>query len=281
MVERDLQPFCDMLDDVWGLYPQAKPPSEGQKAMFFRALAEHTIAAVRRAFDAHVKDKTRGKFPPLPADIIFQIEGEAANDGRPGAEEAWAIALQSADEAATVVWTNEIAQAWGIARVIYAEGDEVGARMAFKESYTRLLAEARKGGVAPQWTASLGHDAERRDAALDRAHIAGYLPKPEPLRQLPAPDHAMSPRNRRMPECVRDRIADFADKLRESERGGREWADRLRAREKAGEALTEAERTMWRNAVEGSSAAGDGQPLVFNPIANELLPPGMQKGAQA
>jgi hypothetical protein len=213
MLERDFVPFCDMLDDVWGLWPAVKIPTGGQKAMFFRALAEHSIAEVRAGFDTHVKDPMRGRFAPLPADIVAQIEGSLAKDRRPGPEEAWAIALNAADENKTLVWTEEIAQAWGVARTVLQEGDEVGARMAFREVYARLVNEARAAGVLPLWWATVGHDPEQRDAALERAHVAGLLPKPERLRELPAPDHAMSLSNRNMTASVREKLIWQRDEL--------------------------------------------------------------------
>ena len=46
--------------------------------------------------------------------VLERIEEQ---DGRPGADEAWAIALGALDEADTVVWTDEMAEAFAIARV--------------------------------------------------------------------------------------------------------------------------------------------------------------------
>lgn len=281
MVERDFEPFCGMLQDVWGFYPQAKVPSSGQMAMFFRAVSEHSIATVRAAFDAHVRHPLRGKYPPLPADVNFQIEGEVAQDGRPGPEEAWSIALQAADEMATLVWTEEISQAWGIARVIFAQGDEVGARMAFKEAYARLVLGARQAGKAAAWSETIGHDAEQRDRALERAYAAGLLPKPEQLRQLPAPNHALSRSNKSMPAQHRADIERVAEEMRA--KGGRasvQWAERLKAREEGGERLTEAERAMWRAALDVRSLT---EPIggSFKGVAEECLPPGMRPDAYA
>src|SRR3569832_2135324 len=54
-------------------------------------------------------------------------------DGRPGMEEAWAMMPKS--ELASVVWTDEMAQAWGVASPMLAQGDLVGARQAFCQSY--------------------------------------------------------------------------------------------------------------------------------------------------
>jgi hypothetical protein len=216
MHERDFEPFAAMLQDVWDLYPQAKVPTPGQVAMFFRAMDEHPIHAVRKGFDRHVRDPQRGRFPPLPADVIAQIVGEAANDRRPGAEEAWAIAIHSADENRTVVWTAEIAEAWGIAKGIAANGDDVGARMAFKEAYTRLVAEARAVLRPAKWAASLGHDPEQRDKELERAQLAGLLPAPAKKSdkiQVEGPAGHASPKRQHMPfhivqelEAVRARL---------------------------------------------------------------------------
>ncbi len=219
MDKRDYEPFCMMLDDVWGFYPQAKQPTAGQKAMFFRALAGLTIAQVRKGFDGHVKDPQRGRFAPLPADIVAQLDGAKADDGRPGPEEAWVIAMDASDESRTLVWTQEIARAWGVARHVQEQGDNIGARLTFKEVYGRLVAEARAAGVEVQWQATLGQNGEQRDAALERAHAAGLLPKPDRMRELAAPDHALSPTNRGMPESVKKHLAELRERILAKEPG--------------------------------------------------------------
>lgn len=165
MRQSDLAPFSDLLDAIWGL-KGAPAPTGVQKAMFFRALAAHPLEEVRAGLDAHLRDPKRGQFLPMPADVIAQIQGIVAGDGRPGVEEAWATAFRAIDEAATVVWTAEMAEAFGIARPLVLAGDEVAGRMAFKEAYSRLVARAREDRVAPSWSATLGHDAEARNAAL-------------------------------------------------------------------------------------------------------------------
>jgi len=188
MVEADLNRFVVLLRDVFGLYPNAKPLTEGQVAMFFRALSGKTLAEVRAGLDAHVRDAQRGRFPPLPADVLAQIEGAAKDDGRPGPEEAWAIASAAGDEAATVVWTQEIAQAWGIARPVAAAGDDVGARMAFKEAYSRLVAGARATGAPATWSPSYGHSGELRAIAVSKAVTEGRLPASMALEYQPRND---------------------------------------------------------------------------------------------
>lgn len=175
MRQSDFTHFSDMLDDVWGL----KGPllSAGQKAMFFRSLASYPIEEVRAGLDAHIKDPVRGRFLPMPADVIAQIVGNVADDGRPGAEEAWAMSVRAMDEAITVVWTEEMCEAFGICRPLLNNGDEIGARMAFKESYVRLLATAREQRTPPAWSASLGYDVVLRDTVLLPHVEAGRFPR--------------------------------------------------------------------------------------------------------
>lgn len=115
------------------------------------------------------------------------------NDGRPGAEEAWASAPKN--EVQSVVWTDEMAQAWGIAAPLLAEGDAIAARMAFVETYRKLVQAARDAGTPVRWTPSLGHDPAGRESVLLDAvrmgrltwqHVATLLPRP----QEPPPDIA-------------------------------------------------------------------------------------------
>lgn len=104
--------------------------------------------------------------------------------GHPTANEAWAMVLASLDESETVVWTDQVAEAAAVARPILEAGDEVGARMAFRDAYERIV---RERADEPRWFPSLGSDAVRREAALDRAvadgrlrreHVDGLLPPP-------------------------------------------------------------------------------------------------------
>ena len=173
MQAEDFLPFSEMLDAVWSL--KGQPLSAVQKAMFFRVLAVYPLGEVRAGLDAHLRDPKRGAFLPMPADVIAQISGMAADDGRPGAEEAWATVVRAGDEAVTIVWTTETAEAFGIARPLILARDDIGARMAFKESYVRLVSTARERRVPVQWSATLGHDIAGRDAVLLPHVQAGRL----------------------------------------------------------------------------------------------------------
>lgn len=213
MRDQDFEPFIAMLDDVAALLNHGKPLSVGYKAMFFRAVAEHSLDDLRAAFDAHVKDPQRGHFMPAPANILAQIAGRAEDDGRPGPEEAWAISLCAQDEADTVVWTNEMADAWNVARPVLVGGDEVGARMAFREAYARMVANARHKRSPSTWNVSLGHDPARRKLALERATVAGWLPVREAL-EIEGPTGqplllAAAMDNPEIPQAAREAIERF------------------------------------------------------------------------
>lgn len=122
------------------------------------------------------------------ADVLTRID-----DGRPGPEEAWAMIPH--DEASSLVWTEEMATAFGVAKSLIAEGEKIPARMAFLERYKTLVREARDQGKPVRWTPSLGHDSAGREAVLIEAqrlgrltqqHVAGLLP----YRNEPAPEVA-------------------------------------------------------------------------------------------
>jgi len=143
--------------------------------------ALHREEAILRALTRCRKELSR----PLTAGAVF--DRLADDDGRPSSDEAWAIALQATDEADTVVWNQEIQRALSAARPILEVGDKVGARMAFRESYDRAVRLNRESGVAPQWSASLGWDQQRRTAALESAQSLGLLSGPQVAGLLPAP----------------------------------------------------------------------------------------------
>lgn len=251
MREADFDAFSTMLDAVCSLLSRgAYVPSSTNTALFFRSLARYELAQVRSAFDAHVSDPQRGRFVPVPADLIAQIEGAASSDGRPGAEEAWAIAIASRDENATVVWTAEIALAWGVCQPVIQAGDEVGARMAFREAYLRLIAESRATGEPVAWNTSLGHDPASHQAAEERAADLGRIEAPKRV-ALPPPERAMEliAGNPLCPPHVRERLLAIREKLVQSGAG-------------------------HQAEVEGP-ILGD-----FNPVQRHTLPPAMRGDAE-
>jgi len=123
------------------------------------------------------------QFPTL-SEILARID-----DGRPGAEEAWAMIPK--DESASVVWSDEMAGAFDVARHLIDE-DPIAARMAFKETYSRLISDARASGAPVRWTPSLGHDKRGRQAALQEAVERGRLSAPHAQELLP--DQPINPK---------------------------------------------------------------------------------------
>jgi hypothetical protein len=102
-------------------------------------------------------------------DVVSRLD-----DGRPGPEEAWAAMPLS--QSASVVWTDEMAEAFGVALQLLDAGDKVAARMAFKESYAARVAAAREAGKPINWTPTLGHDKAGADAVLADAVSRGRIP---------------------------------------------------------------------------------------------------------
>lgn len=171
--------FIAMLTKTMAAYGKPLPEAEFLDA-WTDTLAHYPLQVIRQAFAAYCTEEDR--YAPIPAAIAKRCK---LMDGRPGAEEAWAIALASRDEADTVVWTAEIAEAFGVCATILNSGDEVGARMAFKEAYTRLVTAARGARKPAHWSVSLGWDMRKREAAVTKAANAGLLPAPQVRALLP------------------------------------------------------------------------------------------------
>lgn len=194
MVEADVIPFTALLRSMFGLLSHGKHQPEGEHlAMWFRVLSPYSLDEVRSAMDAHMRKPATGRTLPIPADVIAQIEARGGADGRPGAEEAWSIAVACRDEAVTVVWTPEIAEAWGVALPVLRLGDEVGARMAFRQAYERLVSEVRAARRPVSWQATLGHDPEQRARAIKAAADLGRVDADAmEVASLPAPRAAVA-----------------------------------------------------------------------------------------
>lgn len=179
--------FLKMLAKLMGSY--GKPlPEAGLLAAWWDDLSRFPLPVVVMAFSQY-RDEN-GEFAPVPAGIAKRCN---LLDGRPGEEEAWANVLTSRDEAATVVWTKEAAEAFAIARPTLEAGDEVGARMAFKEAYRRMVAAARAVMESAQWTVSLGWDVASRKEVIRKATTAGLLAAPAVVGLLPPPDEEADP----------------------------------------------------------------------------------------
>jgi len=120
---------------------------------------------------------------------------ERIDDGHPAPNEAWAVAIRAADEAVTLVWTEQTRDAWTAALPLVEEGDKIAARQAFLEVYARLVKSARAVGGCAVYQPSLGCDASARAAALQLAVDAGRLAHEQVAEHLalPSPTPAFNP----------------------------------------------------------------------------------------
>lgn len=204
MNQSEFKPFSAMLSDVADYYRQPLKP--GAIQIYWNALQRYDLAIVRRLLDEHVK---ASKFMPTVAEILDRVR---TADGRPEPEEAWA--LMPRNESVSVVWTEEMAEAFAVASPLLELGDKIAARMAFLERYKTLLRFARDAGKPVKWTPSLGHDPMGRESVLLEAarlgrlsqdHVAGLLPHHEaPLPEvLPLiPDLSANGKRRSLKEAL-------------------------------------------------------------------------------
>lgn len=86
------------------------------------------------------------------------------DDGRPSVDEAWN--MMPKNESASVVWTEEMAHAWGVAAPMLTEGDLAGARRAFCQAYLKAVLQARIHREQVRWLPSLGSDVASRERVL-------------------------------------------------------------------------------------------------------------------
>lgn len=179
MEQHEHEAFLPLLKKTMGAYGKLLPVDELLDA-WLDILKPFPLRVIRAALAGYCDENS--EFAPVPAAIAKRCK---LQDGRPGTEEAWAIALASRDEADTVIWTSEIAEAFGVCSTVLNAGDEVGARMAFKDAYNRLVTAARLRNLPAHWSVSLGWDMTKREAAVTKAAAAGLLPAPQVRALLP------------------------------------------------------------------------------------------------
>jgi hypothetical protein len=178
MLDNEKRLFSDLLDAVLPIYRMEA--SKETKRLWWEVLKSHNMADVSAAFSEHASKNGKGI---TPADINNLIA--AANpDGRPGADEAWAM-LPYQDEKPSVVMTDEMSEAFGISREV---DDMNGARMAFRDAYNRIVERNKRAGIKPKWFASLGHDKAGREIVLSEAVRLGRISQSHADKMLPPPD---------------------------------------------------------------------------------------------
>lgn len=139
--------------------------TEGAARVFVDDLSRYPEAAVMGAL-ARCRREVRGVL--TVQDVVSRLD-----DGRPGVDEAWA--MLPFDEASSVVWTDEMSAAFGVALPLLREGDRTAARFAFREAYAKAMSAARDAAVPVSWWASLGHDVQGRGVVLKDAVDKGRL----------------------------------------------------------------------------------------------------------
>lgn len=138
--------------------------SEGAARVFVSDLSGYPEQQVIGSL-ARCRKEVRGLL--TVADVIQRLD-----DGRPGADEAWSMLPRSESE--SVVWTDEMREAFSVASRIMEE-DKIAARMAFKDAYKRAVDQSREQRKPVNWQASLGHDPRGREQVLQRAVERGHL----------------------------------------------------------------------------------------------------------
>lgn len=147
------------------------PLSPSAAALMLADLAEYPGAAVLAALTA-IRRESAGKL--TLAAVLTRIEA-ATTPQRLAPNEAWALVVRAQDERETVVWTDEMAQAWTAVGPLVQAGDLVAARMAFLEAYQRIVTAHRRDGRTPAVSVSWGWDREARGAGIEAAISSGMI----------------------------------------------------------------------------------------------------------
>lgn len=183
MTNNDKKRFLEIINSMAAVYRAEL--NEVQMKMYWETLKELSIEEVEKACFSLLKTS---KFFPVPSEIIELIPS-SSNYYHIGADEAWAIALESFDEDITVAITKEIAEARGIALPIWKSGDEIGARMAFRSAYGRLISKDEK----PKWFISLGNLRRLREDGITKAISQGRISRDDAAKYLPSPEESKMP----------------------------------------------------------------------------------------
>lgn len=207
MLESDKKEFAEIVRTTLSVY--RVEADAAVLRLWWAVLSRYDIEQVRQGFNRFVSSK-ESKYPPVPAHILDAIEANCP-DTRPGADEAWSMIPR--DEYSSVVMTEEMAEAYGIAKPLLDEGDQVAARMAFKEAYARIVDANKRDGVMPKWFPSLGSEKEGRDAALITAvrlgrisadHAAGLLSPAQAVAMLESNNKSLAIEHKQIsPEQVK------------------------------------------------------------------------------
>lgn len=173
--------FLSVIGGLFEIYGQEA--STVKVNIYWSTLGNYSIQSLKNAANAWVR---KSQFMPKPADLIKLIGGSSKHLS---ADEAWALAIMASDESNTVVWTQEMSKAWGLAQVVYENGDHIGARRTFIECYERLVDESILHNKPIETFVSLGFDKSKREYAINKAVFSGLLTQEKANHYLPKPEN--------------------------------------------------------------------------------------------
>ena len=158
-----------------------KQMTDAGAMMILNALKGFEFNAVMRAIHRTVSE---AKFI-TPAEIISRVD-----DGRPDPEKAWAqVCNYDPDETYSECITEEQSFARGACWHLLIDGDNVAARMAFKEEYIKLCAENRAQGLPVKHVFHFGMNKENRLDVVKQALLQGKVTQKQALAHLPERKH--------------------------------------------------------------------------------------------
>jgi len=178
MLDDQKTEFFELMKATQEVYDKP-PPTKDAMRIWWNSFGAVSLELVRKALDEFIKTS---KFPPRPADILEILE-KINPDGRPGPDEAWSMIPR--DEQTTVVMTEEMAAAMRVAQPLLDEGDQIAARMAFKEAYNRQIDQAKRAQIPSKWFISMGWDMEGRLAPVAEALRLGRIDVGQACAALP------------------------------------------------------------------------------------------------
>lgn len=167
-IAQALTVVCELTNTVW---------NENAKAAVLEELLPFELGQVLKALKRCQKE--------LMGRLTLAAILERIDSSMPNADEAWALAITALkSETETVVLPEIAMQALNVGVRELFQCDKVGARMAFKSAYERILSEATHTEKA-KWTVSLGSDKEMAKRVLLQAVVDGKLEKNKALNLLP------------------------------------------------------------------------------------------------
>jgi hypothetical protein len=167
--------FTDLIINIFEIYSMKITPASIM--IWSNLMNSYPFSSVKDALLNHVQHSV---FAPKPADMINFIKDQ---DGRPSADVAWSMIPRN--EYVSAVLTQDMLTAMAAAQPLLNEGDQVAARMAFKDSYNNLVNEARNKCTPIAWFPSLGDDKNGRESVITEAIRLGRITEEHGKKMLP------------------------------------------------------------------------------------------------